>query len=159
MRRVVLPAGAAGFVLALAACGGGSSSGAAGGSPSGTATAASASKSATTVIVEESEYKLTLPAMSFKPGTYTFVAKNVGKVAHALEINGPGVTDTRTPGTVAPGQSAMLTVTLKSGSYELFCPVDGHKGLGMDSRIQSGAAAPGTTTKSGTTTGGGSTWG
>lgn len=32
-------------------------------------------------------------------------------------------------------------MTLRNGSYELYCPVDGHKGLGMDVRVTVGGGA------------------
>ncbi len=56
---------------------------------------------------------------------------------HALEIDGPGVSD-KASDTVSPGSSTSLTVTLRKGSYELYCPVDGHKDLGMDTTITVG---------------------
>jgi plastocyanin len=72
-------------------------------------------------------------------------------VGHALAITGPGVPATRTD-VLSPGGTAQLTVTLQAGSYELWCPVDGHKGLGMDTHIQVGAAATGTTPSPSTST-------
>ncbi len=83
----------------------------------------------------ETEYKITLSRTTFTPGTYTFVAKDSGHTAHALEINGPGVSNKVLAQTLQPGQSANLTVTLQAGTYEIWCPVDGHKGLGMDLKI------------------------
>jgi uncharacterized cupredoxin-like copper-binding protein len=87
------------------------------------------------VTVTETEYALQLSQTSFKPGTYTFMAKDAGHVSHALAISGPGVPTAQTS-TIGPGSSANLTVTLQKGSYELWCPVDSHKGLGMDTHIQ-----------------------
>ncbi len=92
----------------------------------------------TTVTATETEYKITLSRTSFTPGTYTFVAKDSGHVPHALEINGPGVSNQVIPQTLQPGQSSNLTVTLKAGTYEIWCPVDGHKGLGMDLKVHVG---------------------
>ncbi|HJQ48705.1 MAG TPA: hypothetical protein VJ870_20625 [Amycolatopsis sp.] len=111
------------LALVAAACGGGSPS-----SPATTAPAAAG----TAVTAMMTDYHIALSQPTFAPGTYTFTAVNSGSTPHALEINGPGVTDQRTPGTIAPGRSATLTVTLGAGSYELWCPVDGHKDLGMD---------------------------
>lgn len=141
---------AAGGLAVLAACAGGPSPGA----PSvvqTTTTGGGSGATGTTVTVDLSEFKLTLSQTSFPAGTYTFVAKNVGKATHALSISGPGVNGQRTS-TVQPGQSANLTVTLSGGSYELFCPVDGHKENGMDTTITVGAGAPPPAT---TTAGGG----
>ncbi|WP_201777211.1 hypothetical protein [Streptacidiphilus neutrinimicus] len=96
---------------------------------------ASGGSGATTVTVTETEFMLHLSQTSFTPGSYTFVAKDAGHVSHALAIAGPGVPTTQT-GTLDPGASANLTVTLQKGSYELWCPVDSHKSLGMDTHIQ-----------------------
>ncbi|WP_370065566.1 hypothetical protein [Streptacidiphilus sp. MAP5-3] len=84
--------------------------------------------------MKETEFKLTLSTTAFKPGAYTFVAQNAGTVSHALAISGPGVPTHQTP-ILSPGGKADLSVTLKPGSYELWCPVDGHKALGMDTHI------------------------
>jgi hypothetical protein len=57
---------------------------------------------------------------------------------------------------IQPGQSATLAVTLKKGAYDIFCPIPGHKALGMNVTINVGGA---TTTASKNTsrgTGGGS---
>jgi uncharacterized cupredoxin-like copper-binding protein len=89
----------------------------------------------TTVTVTENEFSLQLSQTSFTPGHYTLVAKNTGHVSHALAIAGPGVPMTQTA-TIDPGSSANLTVTLQKGAYELWCPVDSHKSLGMDTHIQ-----------------------
>ncbi|MFF4015781.1 copper-binding protein [Streptomyces sp. NPDC001843] len=96
----------------------------------------------TTVTVQMTEYKLTLSSKTFKSGDYTFVAENKGHIAHSLEVEGQGG-DVRLPHDLAPGQSAQLRVTLKNGSYELYCPVDGHKDLGMKTDITVGGATGG----------------
>jgi uncharacterized cupredoxin-like copper-binding protein len=137
--RVAAAGVAAAAGLILAGCGGGGNSSSAptatsSGPAAPTASASSAGGQGITVTVDEVEFKLNLSTTTFKPGTYTFVAKNAGQVTHALQIEGPGVEDRKT-GNVSPGGSAMLTVTLQKGSYELSCPVDGHKGLGMDTHI------------------------
>ncbi len=99
-----------------------------------TAAPASAASKATQVKAAETDFHITLSRISFKPGTYTFVAQNKGKATHALMINGPGVNKVRTKN-LAPGQSANLTVTLKKGAYDIDCPVPGHKALGMNVNI------------------------
>jgi uncharacterized cupredoxin-like copper-binding protein len=38
-------------------------------------------------------------------------------------------------GDVAPGQSGTLTVNLKPGKYEFYCPISNHKMLGMEGEI------------------------
>ncbi|MER6422967.1 plastocyanin/azurin family copper-binding protein [Streptomyces sp. NPDC001137] len=120
-------------VLVLAAC----SSGGGGGGGGGSASSGASKASGTRVTVTETEYGLKLSRSSFTPGTYTFVADNKGKITHALSIDGPGVEDAKTKN-IQGGQEANVTVTLKKGSYDLYCPVPGHKQLGMNTHIQVG---------------------
>jgi uncharacterized cupredoxin-like copper-binding protein len=120
--------------LVLAAC----SSGGGGGTASDSASSgASKAGSGTRVTVTETEYALKLSRSSFTPGTYTFVTDNAGKITHALSIDGPGVEDAKTKN-LQGGQEATLTVTLKKGTYDLYCPITGHKQLGMNKEIQVG---------------------
>jgi len=133
-RRVITAGVAVAIAVTLAGCRGSSSK-----SPPTAATATgtatpSAAGQGTAVTVDEADFKINLSTMTFAPGTYTFVVKNTGHATHALEIDGPGVED-RKSDTVSPGGSTRLTVTLQKGSYELYCPVDGHKGMGMDTHI------------------------
>jgi uncharacterized cupredoxin-like copper-binding protein len=140
IRQSVALAGAVlGALAVLAACG--SSDDSAGSSaplttpPASTSAASSApAAKGTTVTVKETEYKLTLSQSTFTPGTYTFTAENDGGTTHALEIEGPGIEEQQT-GNLAPGASGSLTVTLQSGKYELYCPVDSHKDRGMEMDI------------------------
>jgi uncharacterized cupredoxin-like copper-binding protein len=113
-----------------------------------------------TVTVHETEYKLSPSAIALsKPGTYVFKGVNDGTTTHGLEVEGNGVEEETSD--ISAGSSGTLKVTLpKNGSYEIYCPVDGHKGLGMKGTITvgSGGAAGGTSTEdmhtetSGTTT-------
>jgi uncharacterized lipoprotein len=147
-RRLELVAGAL-AVAALAGCGGHGNKSSSGNTSS--ATGAQASK----VTATESEFKIQLSQQSFSPGSHTFVAVNNGKFPHSLEINGPGLPNQRIGGTIAPGQSKTLTVTLQKGSYDVFCPVPGHKQQGMDVHINVGGASGSSGGGMTTTTGGG----
>jgi plastocyanin len=128
--------------------GGGSKSNA---TPATTSTTPSAGASVIkTVTVHETEYKLTPSAISLsKPGTYVFKGVNDGTIAHSLAVEGNGV-DMDASG-ISPGSSGTLKVTLpKAGTYEIYCPIDGHKGLGMKGTVTvggSGAAGTGTSTE------------
>ncbi|MET9912245.1 plastocyanin/azurin family copper-binding protein [Streptomyces sp. NPDC006476] len=135
--RVALRTTALAFsaALFLAACSSGSGSSGSGSGNSSSAAGAAKAGSGTQVKVTETEYSLKLSRNSFTPGTYTFTADNAGKVTHALEIDGPGVSDVKTKNLQGGGMAA-LTVTLKKGTYELYCPVPGHKQLGMDTHIK-----------------------
>jgi uncharacterized cupredoxin-like copper-binding protein len=48
---------------------------------------------------------------------------------HAVEVEGKGVE--KESKTIQPGGRASLSVNLKKGRYEFYCPVDGHKAAGM----------------------------
>jgi len=75
----------------------------------------------------ETEFKIALPTTQFKAGKVTFQAKNEGKIEHDLAVKGTGDKTKLIP----PGGSAELTVTLKPGTYELYCTVPGHEAAGM----------------------------
>ncbi|MBT2456565.1 copper-binding protein [Streptomyces sp. ISL-86] len=135
--RVGLGLAAAALAGGLAACGGGGG----GGSATTAPPARSAEPGVTQVNADLTDFHIALSQKTFKAGAYTFLVKNDGHHDHALEIEGPG--GEHRSQTLAPGASAKLNVTLKSGSYEVYCPVDGHKDLGMKTEITvGGATAP-----------------
>ena len=96
----------------------------------------------TEIVISLSEWKIELPPGEIAPGSITFVVTNQGTIPHAFEVEGRGL-ERQTP-QIAPGTTARLTVTLKAGRYELYCPVgDGsHKHLGMDTTVRVGGGAP-----------------
>ena len=67
------------------------------------------------------------------PGTYTFDLTNDGATDHAIEIEGQG-SEERSD-TVSPGDSASVTIDLQSGTYEMYCPIDGHRAQGMEGEV------------------------
>jgi plastocyanin len=114
---------------------------------------------ATRVTVTESEYKIVVAPAKLQAGTATFVVRNRGKLAHALDISGPGLTTVKVP-TIAPGKSRAVTVKLGGGTFKLWCPIAGHAALGMSRTIVvSGGSGSGGTTTPGTTTDSGGAWG
>jgi len=83
---------------------------------------------------------------SVKAGKVTFVASNIGRVAHELMIermplkmDGPGRPDEdAAQGMIEdmdPGASGKMTLKLKPGSYVLFCNVPGHYAAGQHVRF------------------------
>jgi uncharacterized cupredoxin-like copper-binding protein len=90
-------------------------------------TTTTAKPATTKVPVSEVEFKITLASTNFKAGEITFEAKNDGKIPHDLAIKG---TSDKTK-LIPPGGSAELKVTLKPGTYELYCTVPGHEAAGM----------------------------
>jgi plastocyanin len=112
------------------------------------------SATTTTVKITEKDYHVILSKHSFSAGKFTFVVKNTSMTTHKFAVQGPGLSKS-VPGTIAPGKTKKLTVTLKKGTYTLFCSI--HRALGMTTTIKVGGGSTGgggTTT----TTGGGS-WG
>ena len=96
------------------------------------ATTTSATKpAATNVPVSESEFKIVLSPTQLKAGPITFEAKNDGRIPHDLAIKQTG-DKTKL---IQPGGSAELKVTLKPGTYELYCSVPGHEAAGMKQNI------------------------
>ncbi|AJC52871.1 cupredoxin domain-containing protein [Streptomyces sp. 769] len=112
-----------------------------GSTPAPTGSPSASAKPARTITVTMKEYSLALSPAQAAAGTVTFVVDNAGAVAHALTVAGPGVSDAHTS-TVPPGGQARLTVTLKAGSYELWCPIGKHRELGMDTHLQVGGNGP-----------------
>jgi plastocyanin len=134
--------------LALAACGSSSSSG-----ESGTTAPAGGGQ---TISIGESEFKLDPSSVKVdRAGAVTFKVTNNGSIDHSLEVEGQGVEEETE--TIEPGETAELTVDLsREGSYEIYCPIDGHRDSGMEGTLTVGAASMGagtdTSEKEGSTT-------
>jgi plastocyanin len=67
--------------------------------------------------------------LSAKAGSVTITMDNPSPVAHAVAVEGNGVD--KDGNTVNMGGKSTVTVDLKPGTYEFYCPVDGHKAAGM----------------------------
>jgi uncharacterized cupredoxin-like copper-binding protein len=120
------------FLGTLAGCGAGGAGGGRGDdkAPSG------AQKGAVVkmIQVKETEFKLEPSEITLdKPGTYVFKAVNSGDTVHALEVEGEGIEEETEE--IQPAQSGELKVKLAAGTYELYCPVDGHKEEGMEGKV------------------------
>jgi PQQ system protein len=128
MRRLLLLIPAA---LMLAACGGGGSSESKGGTV------------VQTIKISEKEFSLNPSTVNVsKTGTYEFEVSNDGRLTHALEIEGNGVEEKS--GDIDPGAKMTLRVTFsQDGSYEMYCPIDGHKAQGMSGSVVVGGTAGG----------------
>ncbi|MGH3071211.1 MAG: cupredoxin domain-containing protein [Gaiellaceae bacterium] len=129
MRRVLIAA-----VLLLAGCG--SDDGADEGSSSG----------GETVQITATDFRFGPADVSVEAaGETTFTLTNDGGEEHALEIEGNGLEEETDD--VPPGESATLTVELEPGEYELYCPIENHRELGMEGTlVVGGSAGAGTTT-------------
>jgi uncharacterized cupredoxin-like copper-binding protein len=89
---------------------------------------------ASTVDVTETEFKIALASTDLKAGKITFDVTNDGAIPHDLAIVGVQQQTKEIP---SKG-SAKLTVTLKPGTYELYCSIPGHKQAGMDLKVTVG---------------------
>ena len=65
--------------------------------------------------------------LTAKAGKATIDFDNPSSVAHAVEIEGVEGSETDT----VTGEKTSVTVDLKPGKYEFYCPVPGHKEAGM----------------------------
>jgi plastocyanin len=115
--------------LLLSACGSDSSK-------SGGSAPAASGGGGQAINVSETEFKLDPANPSvLKAGTVTIKATNDGSMVHALEVEGPGGEVKTQP--IQPGKSATLKADLsKAGTYEWYCPIDGHKAQGMRGEIK-----------------------
>ena len=82
------------------------------------------------VQLEEYEIRMAdvLPA-----GAQSLHLSNAGKEQHGFVIEGNGVH--RESPTLQRGDRSELSLDLKPGTYEVYCPVDGHRGKGMHRTI------------------------
>ena len=82
-----------------------------------------------------SEWQVELSQATIAAGSVTFTITNAGSIPHAFEVEGEGIEqETKL---IQPGSAATLTLTLKPGTYEVYCPVgdDSHKKLGMETHL------------------------
>lgn len=84
---------------------------------------------AKTADVELTEYQITIPD-TIPSGPMTLNVANGGKEDHGLVIEGNGY-HASLPEPLKRGDRKTLDIDLKPGTYQVYCPVDGHKGKGM----------------------------
>jgi uncharacterized cupredoxin-like copper-binding protein len=78
---------------------------------------------------ESGQLKFDKTSLSAKAGKVTITMDNPAPVPHAIAVDGNGLNQSGK--TVGMGGKSTITVSLKPGTYEFFCPVDGHKAAGM----------------------------
>jgi uncharacterized cupredoxin-like copper-binding protein len=147
MRRIAPALVVLAAVLLAAACGSGDG-GSASPTTTGTSTGGGGGQS---LQIGEKEWALdpSSPSVS-KAGTVTIHVVNDGSFGHALEIEGNGVEEEIDE--IGAGGSADLTVDLKPGTYEIYCPISDHRQKGMEGTLTvaggGGSGGGGTTTGS-----------
>lgn len=73
--------------------------------------------------------------LALASGTYTFTASNDGTIGHALALQGEGISAGTPDASYAAGTSQSFTLDLAPGTYQILCPVPGHKEAGMAGTI------------------------
>lgn len=128
MRRLLLAAVGT-TALAIGACGGGNGSG------GGSASTPQPSATASTVTFTETEFKIDTASTSLKAGDYTFQVQNKGQFPHDLHIATPDGSEVGKTDVINAGGSGTIQVTLKAGTYTIWCAVDAHKARGMQGTL------------------------
>jgi plastocyanin len=137
-----LGAAAAIATVAFAGCGSDDDSGSSGSSASSSDTATQTTPAATTPASGGSAsgnlqikadpsgaLKFDTSSLDAKAGKVTITMGNPSPLPHAVGIEGNGVD--KEGKTVDQNGKSTVTADLKAGTYEFYCPVDGHKQAGM----------------------------
>jgi plastocyanin len=146
MRALALMLLVGAFAIPVAGCGGddddngGGGGGGGGGDASsgGTKTEASSGGGGVQILKLAADpsgaLKFNKSSLTGKAGKFTIVMANPSSLPHAIEVEGQGMEvkgDTVTKGGVSKASG-----TLKAGTYEFYCPVDGHKQAGMKGTLK-----------------------
>lgn len=95
------------------------------------------------VPVTLSEWKIELAHDTVRAGSVTFQLSNKGTITHGFYVRGQGIA--KGAREIPAGESGSLTVVLKPGTYDVYCPMsdNSHKLAGMSRKlVVTGAAAP-----------------
>jgi hypothetical protein len=79
------------------------------------------------------EYQIRIPE-SLPAGPVHLRIANAGHEEHSFAIEGPGLS-TQLGSNLMRGDTTELAVTLQAGTYTVWCPVDKHRGKGMQRTI------------------------
>ncbi|HYN49283.1 MAG TPA: plastocyanin/azurin family copper-binding protein [Thermoleophilaceae bacterium] len=132
-------------LLLASGCGDDSNDDSGGGSSGGGGTAyggkkdsggASASKQLKLTADPGGALKFDKTTLESKPGKVTVVLDNPSSVPHAIEVEGEGLEEEGK--TVGKGGVSKVTVDLKAGEYEYYCPVGNHQAAGMEGTLTVG---------------------
>jgi uncharacterized cupredoxin-like copper-binding protein len=82
------------------------------------------------------EFSLVLSQGQLKSGRAVIELANFGQDPHNLVLRRLGKQETLADtGVVLPGSRAELNISLKAGTYELYCSLDDHQTRGMDTLL------------------------
>lgn len=102
-----------------------------------------ASAQSASVPVTLSEWKIEIAHDTLAAGPITFRLTNKGTVTHGFFVRGEGIA--KGSREIPAGESASFALTLKPGTYEVYCPMsdNSHKLAGMvRTLVVTGSAAP-----------------
>lgn len=137
MRAFSLIALLCAFAIPVAGCGGddddGGSSGGGGGGGGASSSGGGAAQTLKIAADPSGALKFDKSSLTAKAGKVTIVMDNPSDLPHAVEIEGNGVEAEGE--TVDKGGVSKATAEVKPGTYEFYCPVDGHKQAGMEGTL------------------------
>jgi plastocyanin len=129
--------------LTLAACGGGDDESSSGGSEATATETATPTETATEASGGGDTLQLAAPAdgslkfdkteLTAKAGSVTIDFDNPSSVPHAVTVEGNGIEEKGTD-TITKSKSS-VTLDLKPGTYEFYCPVGDHRAEGMEGKL------------------------
>lgn len=87
------------------------------------------------VKAELREWKISLNSPRVSSGRVTIEVHNSGAAEHSFEIEGNGIEERTRP--VAPDSTITLSLELKPGTYEIYCPLGAgqHRKMGMTASL------------------------
>jgi plastocyanin len=121
------------LALVLAGCGGSSNKNA--GSGSGASTSSSGGgggEQLSLAAPADGSIKFDKTSLTAKAGKVTINFDNPSTNAHAVEVEGNGVEESSD--TITQSKTS-VTVDLKPGKYDFYCPVDAHRQQGMEGTL------------------------
>jgi plastocyanin len=122
------------LAVAIAGCGGSSNKNAGSNSTGGTSSSSGGGGGQQIALAAPADgsLKFDKSTLSAKAGKVTINFDNPSSNPHAVEVEGKGVEEQSD--TVTKDKTS-VTVDLKPGKYEFYCPVDGHRQAGMEGTL------------------------
>jgi uncharacterized cupredoxin-like copper-binding protein len=78
-------------------------------------------------------WKFNKRSLTVRHGRVTLRMFNPSTTSHGIAVEGHGVD--KDGKIVGKGRTSSVTVRLKKGTYEFYCPVPGHKAAGMEGKL------------------------
>jgi uncharacterized cupredoxin-like copper-binding protein len=83
----------------------------------------------------ETDFKFSKPHPTVSHGLVQFKLKNTGSTTHAFKLVKSKRKKVRSKD-LSPGKSTTVKIRLKPGTYKFYCPIDGHRALGMKGKVR-----------------------